>query len=234
MLILKNGSQVKDPRLTRIVHFDERSKGYPIRAVLSSTTPRSYTWPCTTWLDQGSEGACVGFSFAHELLAAPAVVRGVDKKFAKEKIYWEAQKIDPWDGGSYPGASPYYEGTSVLAGVKAVQELGYIEEYRWAFGLEDLILAVGHSGPVVLGINWYEGMFDMMPCGFVHVTGSVAGGHAILCQGVNVSEEYFTLHNSWGTSWGDGGNAKITWKEMDQLLKEDGEACVPVVRHVTV
>lgn len=227
--------------LDRFVHFKERRpsheeaeriiKNYPIREVIEGDEPRSYTWGCSKHLDQGSEGACVGFSLAHELIAKPVVVKGVTPTFAIEKIYWEAQKIDQWAGGSYPGAKPRYEGTSVLAGVKVVKALGYISEYRWAFGLEDLILAVGRCGPAVIGVNWYEGMFEPHSCGYLHVTGELAGGHAILCKGVNIKAEYFILHNSWGTTWGDNGDAKISFEEMELLLNEDGEAVVPLMRH---
>lgn len=223
MVALRDGSQVQDGRLARLKHFDERSRNYPVRAALEpGAKPRSYTWSCSKWLDQGQDGACVGFSMTHELIARPAVVtKGMTPTFAKEKVYWEAQKIDPWQGGSYPGASPFYEGTSVLAGIQVLQKLGYITEYRWAFGLDDLVLAVGHCGPAVLGIPWYDGMFNMAPCGYVHVTGQVAGGHAILCNGVNVKNKTFNLHNSWGTSWGRGGDATV---------HEDGEAVIPMGR----
>lgn len=227
---LRDGSTTTDKRLNRIVQFDKKSRKYPIRAVIEGDEPRSYTWPCSKHLDQGSEGACVGFSLAHELIAKPVVVKGITSTFAIEKIYWEAQRNDPWAGGSYPGAKPRYEGTSVLAGVKAVQALGYISEYRWAFGLEDLILAVGRCGPAVLGVNWYEGMFEPHSCGYLHVTGEIAGGHAILCKGVNIKAKYFVLHNSWGTSWGNNGDAKISFEEMEYLLNEDGEACIPLKR----
>lgn len=227
---LKDGSITKDPRLTRVVQFDEKSKNFPVTAVISNQTPRSYTWRCDIHLDQGSEGACPGFSFAHELAAYPAPVKGMTDKFARESIYWEAQKNDEWPGGAYPGAKPFYEGTSVLAAAKQVQKLGYITEYRWAFGLSDLILAVGRQGPAVLGVNWYDSMFDTKDCGFVHVEGEIAGGHAILCKGVNITDKYFVLHNSWGDSWGFGGDAKISFGDMARLLDEDGEACIPVTR----
>jgi len=167
---------------------------------------------------------------AHELLARPSVVEGLDAQFAREKVYWEAQKIDPWGGGSYPGASPVYEGTSVLAGMKILQKLGYIDEYRWAFGLEDLIMAVGYKGPAVIGMPWYEGMFSPMPCGHIHVFGQPMGGHAILVKGVSITRKTFTLHNSWGPAWGNDGDAFITWDEMDRLLHERGEAVIPVKR----
>ena len=172
---------------------------------------------------------CVGFAWGHELIAKPEVIN-VGNTFAREKIYWEAQKIDEWTGGAYPGADPFYEGTSVLAGAKVVKKLGYITEYRWAFSLEDLVLAVGHEGPAVIGIPWYEGMFNPMGCGFLHISGEVAGGHAILVRGVNVEKRHFSLHNSWGKDWGFDGRAKITWDEMERLLYEGGEACIPVGR----
>lgn len=232
MVKLRDGSEVADPRLTRLVQFDERSRQFPVMATVGTRKkPRSYTWRCRQYLDQGQEGACVGFSLTHELIARPAEVKGLDGKFAREQIYWEAQKIDPWSGGAYPGAAPFYEGTSVLAGVKVLKKLGYIDSYRWAFGLEDLVMAVGYCGPAVLGIPWYEGMFDMWSCGHVHVQGQVAGGHAILCKGVDVKARTFTLHNSWGPAWGNGGDAKIAWTDMDQLLHQQGEAVIPMGRH---
>jgi hypothetical protein len=230
-ITIRDGSTVADPRLTRIVQFDERSRGYPIRAAIDpSASPRSYTWRCDIHLDQGSEGSCVGHACAHEIAARPKVL-GADSALALH-IYHEAQKIDPWPGGSYPGATPQYEGTSVLAGIKMLRSMGYVEEYRWAFGIEDLILAVGYKGPAILGINWYEGMFGPWPCGHIHPEGGLAGGHAILCKGVSVSKRTFTLHNSWGESWGDGGDTLITWEEMERLLYEQGEAVIPLTRAI--
>lgn len=231
MVFLKDTSEVSDVRLARLIQFDERSRSFPIHSTFEGEQPRSYTWRCEAHLNQGHEGACVGFAMTHELLARPSVVSGVDAKFAREQVYWEAQKIDPWNGGSYPGASPFYEGTSVLAGMKVLKRLGYISEYRWAFSLSDLVLAVGYKGPAVLGIPWYEGMFEVHPCGHIHATGRVAGGHAILCKGVSVKNRTFTLHNSWGPDWGSKGDALISWDEMDRLLHEQGEAVIPLIRH---
>jgi len=228
---LRDGSEASDPRLTRLKQFDEKSRDFPIRATIDpGVKPRSYTWRCSQYLDQGNEGSCVGHAMAHELIGRPVEVKGINGKTAKEQIYWEAQKIDPWEGGSYPGADPRYEGTSVLAGINILKRLGYVQEYRWAFGLQDLILAVGYKGPAVLGIPWYQGMFNVLPCGHVHVTGQVAGGHAILCKGVSVTKRTFTLHNSWGSAWGNGGDALISWDEMDKLLQEWGEAVIPLLR----
>jgi hypothetical protein len=212
--------------LDRRVEFDERSRLYAATDVIYDDTPRSKRWRCDPYLDQGSEGACVGFAWAHELAAYPEPVPIVSNEFARN-IYRSAKLIDPWPGEDY-------EGTSVLAGAKTVQNLGYISEYRWAFGLQDLILAVGHLGPAVLGVNWYDGMDGVWECGQLHSTGTSRGGHAILCSGVNVRERYFVLHNSWGREWGSGGNARVSYQLMDRLLRDDGEACIPLVRSSAV
>lgn len=211
-----------DRRLDRRIQFDERSREYPIRELIQEAAkPRSYTWRVGVWLDQGREGACVGFAWAHELAARPSV-RVVHSSTALV-IYREAQKVDEWPGESYSG-------TSVLAGAKVVAAQGLIPEYRWAFGLEDLILAVGYKGPAVIGVNWYEGMFAPDAKGFLHVEGRKMGGHAILCHGVSISGRYFKVHNSWGRGWGHNGEARISFDDMERLLREQGEACIPVKR----
>lgn len=232
MVKLRDGSKVRDVRLARIKQFDERSRAFPVRSLVGGKMPRSYTWSCNQWLDQGVEGACVGFAFSHELVARPSVVKGITAKFARERVYWEAQKIDQWSGGAYPGARPFYEGTSVLAGVKVIQKLGFIKEYRWAFGLEDLILAVGYKGPAVIGVNWYDGMYEPNSNGYLEVSGDLVGGHSTLINGVNVREESFNIHNSWGRSWGNGGDAKISFSDMEILLQEQGEAVIPMSRAI--
>jgi hypothetical protein len=230
---LRDGTISKDPRLTRIPWHDPKSLVYGIAAVLDpSATLVSKTWRCTEVLDQGNEGACTGFAVAHELIAQPVAVPGIDDKFAREKLYWEAQKLDPFPGGDYPGASPNAEGSTVLAAMKVAKNLGYIEEYRWALNVEDLALAIGQIGPAVLGIPWYEGMYTPHACGFLHPTGASVGGHAILCRGFNAKTRAFLVHNSWGRSWGEAGTALIHWNDMQTLLASTGDAAIPLKRRL--
>ena len=206
----------------RVVRFDERSRNYPITAIIKEAVPRSYTWRCRYWLDQGSEGACTGFAVTHEAGGRPVEVPDLTEDDARQ-VYHRAQQLDEWPGENY-------EGSSVLGAIKAGTERGWYKEYRWAFGVADLALAVSRHGPAVLGINWYEGMFDPGPDGFIKVSGEIAGGHAILCHGYNVKGDYFKLHNSWGKGWGQNGECKISYYDMRRLLTEQGEACIPVVR----
>jgi hypothetical protein len=226
---LKGKNVTEDPRLDRIPEFDEKSRLFSIRETLETRKPRSYTWRCNKWLDQKNEGACVGFSFAHELAARPFEFRNITDSDARE-YYFRAQQLDDWPGGSYPGASPFYEGTSILAGAKAIVEKGHIEEYRWAFGVEDLVLAIGHSGPAVIGVNWYESMFNVGTDGYLRVSGQKTGGHAILVRGYNSVARRFMLRNSWGKNWGRNGDCFISYEDMERLLNEKGEACIPMIR----
>jgi hypothetical protein len=219
---------MKEYGLGRQKQFDERSRQYPVMATVDKSFPRSYTWRCDVVLDQGREGACVGFALAHELAARPKVFTGITNSEGL-RIYHAAQKIDPWPGGAYPGASPRYDGTSVLAGVKILAREGKIAEYRWAFGVDDLAVAVSRKGPAVLGVPWYSGMYEPRD-GKLVIEGSVVGGHAILCHSFNAKRREFKVHNSWGPDWGKEGEAVVSWETMSRLLAEDGEAVIPMVR----
>lgn len=233
---LKNGGWTTDRRLDRVPLFDEASRNYPIMeapVVRRATAPRSYTWSLTSTLDQGAEGACVGFGWSHELMARPAEVAGITNSYARN-LYFEVQRRDPWPGGAYPGAEPFYEGTAVLTGAQYVYSLGAMDEYRWSFSIEDLVMAVGYAGPAVLGINWYEGMFWPNRSGVIRPTGEWVGGHCILCRGVSVSKRTFLLHNSWGPGWGKSGTCLISFDDLGMLLAQSGEACIPIGRHLIV
>ena len=217
--------------------FDERSKDFPIRSAIAERPKRrTKKWRNGIILDQGREGACVGFGWTAEALSTPVAVdltrvkadAPEDPTAFAQSIYHRAKQIDPWEGENY-------EGTSVLAGAKAMQELGLIKEYRWCFSIEDVIDAILTKGPVILGIYWYDGMYDA-PNGILDVTGQVVGGHCITAVGFKLAKDSATgedtiiLQNSWGYSWGTWGLAEIRVRDLKKLLDNDGEACVVTKR----
>jgi hypothetical protein len=251
-ILLRAGVVTQDPKLDRIYPGVERhlsSLDYLARDLplttgepLKEKKPRSFTWSVPMHLDQGQEGRCVEYAICHELLARPVMIAPhvVDDILGGKKIYWPAQQEDAWEGGSYPGADPNYEGTSVLSGMKVASGLGFYVEYRWGLNVNDLALIVGYGGPAVLGINLYTGMIATDQKGFVNISGRIEGGHAILCHSVKIikrkdgsideDESYFWLWNSWGPTWGQNGRCKVRWRDMERLISEEGEVALPVVR----
>lgn len=232
-----------DKRLDRVKKFDEASRAYRAVEGIETLPLISNEWACYIYNDQGREGACVGFAWSHELAARPKVYL-TNETFALG-IYARAKQIDQWAGEDYSG-------TSVLAGVKAVMEIKNAHgrrlygEYRWAFGTEEVLRVLGYRGPVVLGIDWYNNMYYPDAFGFVKAEGSIVGGHAIMANGVhielldpnlpatfdnvNLDKSFVRLHNSWGTEYGIGGDAFLTVRDLDKLLYNGGEACIPMHR----
>lgn len=223
-MLLRGGYTTGDPRLDRLPEFDDRSRDFPIRALVGFPELRSRSWRLTERLDQGREGACVGFAWAHEAAAEPRRRRASDED--ARGLYRRAQQLDEWAGEAY-------EGTSVLAGAKAAMERGWLVEYRWAFGVDEVLAALSEHGPVVLGLPWLDSMFAPGPDGFLDCTGRVSGGHAIVARGLRLrkgEEPAVVLRNSWGRSWGRGGDCLIRASDLRRLLEDRGEACVPVTR----
>lgn len=245
--VLKNGALTLDPRLDFIPYKDERSRAFPIAPVLKADgakVPRAYSWAYVQ-LDQGREGACTGFGTVMEAAARPVPVFGDPVRYALDvpvitakarEIYFRAQQTDQWPGGAYPGASPFYEGSSGLAAVKAAAERGWYAEYRWALGpgaeaaAQDVILALGYRGPVMLGTNWYEDMYEAVPGeqgeSFLDVSGRAVGGHWYLLTRYSKKLDAVWTPNSWGGA----GQGWIRRSDLVRLLHEDGEACIPVRR----
>lgn len=251
MTTLRGGFETSDPRLDRIPYHDPRSRNFPVRTLLPKTL-RSRSHPSTLWLDQGQEGACVSFSWHHEAGATPVAAKGLTDAIARTR-YFDMQRRDEWEGGAYPGASPFYEGTSVLAGAQLLKELGYFKEYRWAFTIDEALLAIAYEGPVIFGIPWLDSMFDIQPDGTLDCSGVEAGGHAIMGRGVvlphegvctisypgaskryriKTTEPLVRLRNSWGKTWGRVGEAFIRASDLERLLKNMGDCCVPIGRAI--
>ena len=215
-----------DLKLGRLERFDPKSKDYPLLSTVETKEIKTKIWRTSDSLNQGTEGACVGFAWAHELAAAPLKMKDVTADRA-QLFYQMAQLNDPWNGGSFlPKNSPlYYEGSSILGGAKALHKAGIIKEYKWCFGIEDVKVALSNVGPVVVGTKWFEGMADPNKGYWVKPTGAVTGGHAYLIYGISVEQKAFYILNSWGPNWGYKGRARISFSDFDTLLKDNGEAC---------
>lgn len=236
MVMLRDGSTASSAEADALREDDSRSLEWSatmLPAFLEAGRPGSRQWELDVVLDQGLTGGCVGFAFAHWLAAEPCYRPDIDKKFAREVIYHGAQRIDRWPGGEYPGASPISSGTSVLAAAKVLHRSGCIGHYYWGRTLMDLIMAVGYQGPVVLGIDWYQGM--KRPAPEMKPAGQLIGRHCLLVLGVtlvfqgeaiNEEQSFFLFQNSSGRDWGEQGRAWMCMADLKPLL-EGAEMCIP-------
>lgn len=207
--------------LGRIHLPDARDHAYLIADVLPrarSLRPWRYWWDNGWWGDQGETPQCVAYAWEHWLDDGP-VLHPKRPVFDPALIYQLAQEND-----ETPGVN--YEGTSVRGGAKALAFLGKIGEYRWAWNVETVANAVLQLGPVVVGTNFYQAMFEPDSRGFIRPGGALVGGHAYVLSGVNVWLKRFRMKNSWGRGWGQAGHAWITFDDFARLLSEDGEACL--------
>ncbi|RWX49427.1 hypothetical protein VT98_10533 [Candidatus Electrothrix communis] len=148
---------------------------------------QSSCWTVPKMLNQGFSGACVGYAWAHLLVAEPLLLHDITDRTAKEVIYWNAQKLDDREGGEYPGSELLSFGTSVLAGAKAVRKAGYIIDYVLLSSFEETIRFLKDKGPLVFGCSWFDGMRKPDPeTGYVTPTGSLSGKHTVLLNEVHI------------------------------------------------
>lgn len=211
---------------------DARDGRYGMRAALGADVPpleartgrRIWESPYPA-LNQGAEGTCVGHGCQHHLLSEPIVQKTPEQSPTAVEVYDLATELDEWPNNTHDRSF----GTSVRAGFKALQRLGYVAEYRHAQSLDDVLLWLADRGPVVIGVDWYEGMaYRQHWTGpYLELTGSVIGGHCVCLIGVDFDERYVLLRNSWGPLWGPtwDGTARLRFADLERLLfREGGDA----------
>ena len=207
-------------------NHDPMSRRFGIATTSSSRTSRY--WATYGTLDQGEEGACVGHGVVGSLMTSPNRVNLPNPQATAFGMYYGSRRIDEWDGEDY-------DGTSTNAGMKLARELGLITSWRWAFGVEELKLAILEEGPVVIGVWWFESMYETDPSGLVVVDGEIVGGHCLLVNGYadrrkvgDYTGPVFRWKNSWGETYGVmKGHGFITYDDMARLLEMQGECAVP-------
>jgi hypothetical protein len=232
---MKDGSAVQDPRLGRLIDFDERSRLFAFPQP-EDVTLKDKTWllPKANRLNQKLDGTCVGHGFAHEIASDPVALRRYGNHDYALSIFDAAARNDGWEGHSRA------DGTSVLAAAKVCVRRGFYLNYRWAFTIDQLLAALITDGPVVVGTWWTDHMDSVTPGGYMASTeGSDLGGHCYLIRGVKLKPRLtghsnlppcLRLTNSWGLGWGLNGEALVPIDEFERLVKREGEMCIPTGR----
>jgi hypothetical protein len=227
-----------DPRLGRHAWFDARSLAYMIENSWEEMTKAVAN---RTWfrripiLDQGNLGSCTGNAGTGALGTEPFYDKvgdtlltpnaDVDESYAV-KLYSDSTRVD-----GYPGVYPPDDtGSSGLAICKVLAKRGTITGYRWArtaYGFLRLL----QSGPVLVGMPWYNAFFEPDPSGYIDAksnwSGSgIAGGHELNFRELkldakDVYNSTLTFDNSWATSWGVSGQGRMRLRTYEALSGVD-------------
>ena len=225
VIIYKERIPSIDPRLKRHIYHDSRSKLYtfqPYFKTVSSVVHQRFI----PILDQGNVGSCTGNAGIGALATDPlyktlpqASKYSLDESGAV-KLYSDAETID--GDGPYP---PNDHGSYGLSIAKALKNAGIISGYQHTFTLNDALLALC-TYPILVGMNWYEGMFNPAPDGRVTISGPLAGGHEIVAREIDATNQRVWFDNSWGTSWGVQGRFYLTFNDLGTLLNQRGDVIV--------
>ena len=171
------------------------------------------TWHSDRVLDQKSTQRCVGYSWSAWGISTP--VEDAWNNAMGDSIYAACKIID-----REPGAE---NGSTVRSGAKVMQARKKLATYYFARSIDEAADYVARYGPVVLGTEWYTGMYTPNAAGIMRPTGKLSGGHAYLWIGVD--KTYATIRNSWSEKWGKGGDARILLTDLKRLFEAGGEAC---------
>lgn len=212
--------------LGRHPHQDVRDGNHLMRSVLSTEEFNRAAilghkvWDKGTTLDQGEEGACVGFSWTHWYNSKPIGYANQKPNDYAFQWYYRCKEIDPWPGVDYSG-------TAVRAGADVALERGMINRYLWAGSIAEIDAWLINRGPIVVGSNWYSSMDDVTSDNFllVNPASGIRGGHAYLILGKGKLGNY-VIQNSWGSGYGDDGVVRMTPQSFATLVAYgDAEFC---------
>jgi hypothetical protein len=210
-------------RLGRHVVHDPKSRGFELVTKSRALISRTWQRPIPAF-DQGSVGECTSAALWGCLVTEPfGHAAPTDQQITE--LYSAATRLD-YVPGHYP---PEDTGSSGLAVAKAAARLGLIHAYHHAFSLNGCLAALGHVGPVIIGIPWYAGFDDPFGAGaLLQIAGDVRGGHEVELLGVDVQARLVFGVNSWGVGWGAHGRFSMSWDTLERLLSEDGDCVVPM------
>jgi len=79
--------------------------------------------------------------------------------------------------------------------------------------------ALYNYGPLVTTMDVYTDFFSYKSGVYTHVSGTLAGGHAVLIVGYDDIGQYFIVKNSWGIGWGEGGFFNIAYSQINPTVQ---------------
>lgn len=182
--------------------------------------------PC---FDQGQIGSCTANAALGTLVTDPFGKPGVAYTEQDALALYEAETLldDSQIPGHYP---PDDTGSSGPWSMMALEKRGLIKSWRHTRSPHSALRML-NSGPISLGVPWYQSQFEVDSNDTIHVDrkSGLAGGHQIAVTANDTSGCRIKIRNSWGASWGSAGHAWLSWDDFATLLKLGGDVVQPVL-----
>ncbi|MEV4702457.1 IPT/TIG domain-containing protein [Actinoplanes sp. NPDC049316] len=188
--------------------------------------------------DQGQIGACVAWSIGYSIMGYYATrTGGSGAPYAPLFLYMRNVVAG---GAPNAGLNPdavlanaqtagidtqadYWQGTTNWKSAPTAAQIANARNYRvsgWtrlfngagqgATARTAIMQALASGSPVALGIPVFQDfMYLRSHTVYSTLTGTNLGGHMIAVYGYDA--QGVLIRNSWGTGWGNGGDAKISW-----------------------
>lgn len=176
-----------------------------------------YFYDSAWWGDQGALPHCTAYALSHAMADGPVTHPQQNPMLAPAQLYEAIVARDRAAGRYYSG------GATSLAMAQEAQARGWIGAYNWGYSLAEFVAAI-RVGPVLLGINWYTGMDSpSAQDGIIRATGTVRGGHEIVCNGADFASGTARLKQSWGRAWAKRGHAYLPFADLETLIAAGGD-----------
>jgi hypothetical protein len=212
-----------DPKL-----IEEYKRSLPPRHKITET---GFTWGLAApvvqsvgWLsnnrfcgNQKKVGACEAFT---QLDIACAQPRGLSFQ-TQDAFNSAALKAYEWITANdpFPGTWPPDDtGSDSMTGCKWLVKNGYASSCQVLTGASAVKVAL-QTGPVISGMYWRDRMMLTDQCGYMDISGSINGGHAVGIFQFNAQKDEWDLLNHWDDSWGvrvggQGGHFILTTAQL--------------------
>jgi hypothetical protein len=164
-------------------------------------------------LNQANTPHCVGFSWCQWGNVMPVTDAYLDAD--GHRAYYECKVID--------GQAMMENGSSIRSGALAMRNRKRLSAFANAKTVEEMSAWL-KRGPIVVGTDWTQGMFQPNAKGVIKPTGASQGGHAYLIDEVRAETNDFGGTNSWGAQWGQQGRFTVSMADFAKLLSHNGDA----------
>jgi hypothetical protein len=197
-----------------------------LQKALGVTKRRKLPWHIGEILDQGNTSECVAHAYMAFVEAAPIVHKSLGwTRAQRTELYDAARQID--------GFPMPHDGTTARAVLTIARSRGWIAEYLWVNDEDTAKEYLATRGPLMVGTDWFQGMFTTDKHGYVEPSGDVAGGHEYVERWYYPPShkkypDTFEYVNSWSEEFGDGGLFRMKADVRRYIVQQlNGDVVLP-------